>query len=375
MDNKRPTWAEINLAAIRNNLNCIKRALSPHSRIMAVVKANAYGHGMKEISQTCVEEGADFLAVATMDEAMQLIDYGIKASIIVLGYIPKHLAQLVVNHGIRSAVYDLDFARSLSAAAEALGKPAHIHLKIDTGMGRIGFAPVEESIATIVRDIAALPGIDLEGIFTHFAEADSENDQFSMMQYGAFQDFNQELAARGVEIPIKHCANSAAIFRYPQTHLDMVRAGIVLYGLYPSPFIKKSMSLGIIPAMSLKSRVSMVKKLGSGHGVSYGRTHICNRDTWVATIPIGYADGYSRAFSNRAWTMIKGHKAYSLGVVCMDQCMFDISGREDIAEGDEAVLFGTQVDGITADDLALIANTINYEIVCAVSSRVPRIYV
>lgn len=374
MDNKRPTWAEIDLAAIRNNLECIRSVLSPKSRIMAVVKANAYGHGMKEISRVCVEEGVDFLAVATLDEAIQLINYGMKANIIVLGYIPRQLAQLVVGYGIRSAVYDLDFARSLSAAAQALGKPAHIHLKIDTGMGRIGFSPVEGSLA-IIQDIAAMPGIKLEGIFTHFTEADSEDDHYSLIQYGAFQDFNQELTARGIEIPIKHCANSAAIFRYPYTHLDMVRAGIVLYGLYPSPFMKKSMNLGIVPAMRLKSRVSMVKKLESGHGVSYGRTHICSRDTWVATIPIGYADGYSRAFSNRAWTVIKGQKAYSLGVVCMDQCMFDIGGREDIAEGDEAVLFGSDSDGITADDLALIANTINYEIVCSVSSRVPRIYV
>jgi alanine racemase len=374
MDNKRPTWAEIDLATIKNNLECIRNVLSPKSRIMAVVKADAYGHGMKEISCTCVEEGVDFLAVATLDEAMQLIKYGVKATILVLGYIPRHLAQIVVNYGIRTSVYDLPFAQSLSAAAQALGKPAHIHLKIDTGMGRIGFAPLEESL-TIIQEIAALPGINLEGIFTHFTEADSENDDYSMIQYSAFKDFNRELASRGIEIPLQHCANSAAIFRYPETHLDLVRAGIVLYGLYPSPFMKKSMNLGIKPAMRLKSRISMVKKLASGHGVSYGRTHICSQDTWVATIPIGYADGYSRAFSNRAWAMIKGKKAHSLGVVCMDQCMFDIGGREDIVEGDEAVLFGTEADGITADDLALIANTINYEIVCSVSSRVPRIYV
>jgi alanine racemase len=295
MDNKRPTWAEIDLAAIKNNLECIRNVLSPKSRIMAVVKADAYGHGMKEISRTCVEEGVDFLAVATLDEAMQLIKYGVKATILVLGYIPRHLAQIVVNYGIRTSVYDLPFTQSLSAAAQALGKPAHIHLKIDTGMGRIGFAPLEESL-TIIQEIAALPGINLEGIFTHFTEADSENDDYSMIQYSAFKDFNRELASRGIEIPLQHCANSAAIFRYPETHLDLVRAGIVLYGLYPSPFMKKSMNLGIKPAMRLKSRISMVKKLASGHGVSYGRTHICSQDTWVATIPIGYADGYSRAF-------------------------------------------------------------------------------
>ncbi len=373
MDNKRPTWAEIDLAAIRNNLHCIKKALSPGTRIIAAVKANAYGHGVKEISRVCLEEMVDILAVATLDEALELRDEGIAAPVMVFGYIPRQYADLIVSHDIRTAVYDASFARSLSTAAQAQGRPAHIHIKIDTGMGRIGFAPVSASIR-IIENIAALPGINVEGIFTHFAEADLENDQFTMKQFKAFQDVTRELDERGVYIPLKHCSNSAAIFRYPETHLDMVRAGIMLYGLYPSQFMK-SMNLGIVPAMTLKSRVSMVKNLAEGHGVSYGRTHICDRETRVATLPIGYADGYRRSFSNRAWAVINGQRAYSLGVVCMDQCMFEISGREDIAEGDEVILFGRDADGITADDLAMIADTINYEIVCSVSSRVPRTYV
>ncbi len=373
MDNKRPSWAEIDLTAIRNNLHCIKKALNPGTKIMATVKANAYGHGVKEVSRVCLEEMVDFLAVATLDEALELRAEGIAAPLIVLGYVPRQFSDLMVSNAIRATVYDISLARSLSREAQKQGRTAHIHIKIDTGMGRIGFAPVSDTIRTI-ENIAALPGIDIEGIFTHFSEADREQEQFTMVQFEAFQDFTRELDERGIYIPLKHCANSAAIFRYPETQLDMVRAGIMLYGLYPSQFMK-SMNLGIVPAMTLKSRVSMVKNLAEGHGVSYGRTHICKSGTRVATLPIGYADGYRRDFSNQAWTMIKGQRSNSLGVVCMDQCMFDISGREDIAEGDEAILFGRDADGITADDLAVIANTINYEIVCSVSSRVPRIYV
>jgi alanine racemase len=372
MDNKRPTWAEINLAAIRNNLCCVKKAVGPGVKVMASVKANAYGHGVKEVSRIYLEEGVDFLSVATLDEALELGDVGVP--VMILGYVPPQFADFMVNCSLRAAIFDVSMARALSAASQALGRPAYIHLKIDTGMGRIGFAPGEESIAAI-QEIASLPGINMEGIFSHFAEADGEDDDFTMEQLKTFQDFIQELEGRGIKIPLRHCSNSAAIFRYPQTHLDMVRAGIALYGLYPSPYMKKSMDLGIVPAMTLKSRVSMVKKLPQGHGVSYGRTYICDRDTRVATLPVGYADGYSRRFSNQSWIMIKGQRANSLGTICMDQCMFDISGREDITEGEEAVLFGTEADGITADDLAFISNTINYEIVCSVSSRVPRIYV
>jgi len=373
VDNKRPTWAEIDLAAIRNNLRCIKRRITSGTRIMAVVKADAYRHGLIEVSRICLDENVDYLAVATLDEAMELLNARMSVSIMVLGYIPGEYADLVVNYGIRATVYDYAWALKLSSSAQKLGKEAYIHIKIDTGMGRIGFAPNLETIE-VVGKIAALPGIKIEGIFTHFAEADGENDKFTMEQLAEFQDFTAKLELKGIHIPIKHCANSAAAVRYPETHLDMVRVGIVLYGLYPSPGMK-NIQMGIVPAMTLKSRVSMVKRLNPGHGISYRRTHICEKETRIATVPIGYADGYNRMLSNRAWAMIKGEKAYSLGVVCMDQCMFDISGREDIKEGDEVILFGKDDDGITADDLAEIANTVNYEIVCSVSSRVPRTYV
>ncbi len=373
MDNKRPTWAEIDLTAVRNNLRRVKEVIQPGTGVMAVVKANAYGHGMLEVSQVCTEEKVDYLAVATLDEALELRQAGFAVPILVLGYIPDEFAALVVANNIRPTVYEPGFARRLAQTSAEIGIKAKIHVKIDTGMGRIGFTPGPDSVDRI-EEIASFPGIELEGIFTHFAEADGLGPGFTMQQLTEFKSFVDSLETRNIIIPVKHCANSAAIFRYPETHFNMVRAGIVLYGLHPSP-VMKGEDLGITPAMTLKSRISMVKTLEAGQGVSYGRTHICSRKTRIATVPIGYADGYRRGCSNRAWAVIKGHKAPLLGVVCMDQCMFDISGREDIGEGDEVILFGKDADGVTADNLAVLTDTINYEIVCALSSRVPRMYV
>lgn len=373
MDNKRPTWAEIDLTAVRNNFRRIKEVIKPGTGIMAVVKANAYGHGMLQVSQVCLEEKADYLAVATLDEALELREAGIAVPILVLGHIPDEFAAVVIENEIRPTVYETGFAQKLSGTASKVGRKANIHVKIDTGMGRIGFAPGADTLDEI-EAIASLPGIKLEGIFTHFAEADGHSPEFTLQQLNQFKSLIDDLEKRHIVIPVKHCANSAAIFRYPEAHFNMVRAGIVLYGLHPSPLMKGE-DLRITPAMTLKSRISMVKTLEAGQGVSYGRTHICSRKTRIATVPIGYADGYRRGFSNRAWAMINGHKAPLLGVVCMDQCMFDISGREDIREGDEVILFGKDADGITADNLAVLTDTINYEIVCALSSRVPRKYV
>lgn len=372
MDNKSRTWAQISLDAIRNNINCIKSVIKPGTKIMAVVKADAYGHGMVEVSKLCMAEKIDFLSVATLDEAIQLREHGVTIPILILGSTGMENFEEAVMNDIRVTVYQNANIDKLSAAAHKLGKKAQIHIKLDTGMSRIGFAPNEESLLAI-RSIADQPGINIEGIFTHFAQADQDSD-FTLEQLNIFKDFIKRLGKLGISIELKHCANSAAIFRYPETHLDMVRAGVVMYGLYPSPCMKE-FDPGIIPAMTLKSRVSMVKTLASGQGVSYGRTYVCDRETRVATVPIGYADGYKRAFSNHSWAMIKGQKAHSIGTVCMDQCMFDITGIDGVQEGDEVILFGKKTDGITADDLAAVANTINYEIVCSVSSRVPRTYV
>lgn len=372
MDNRRPTWAEIDLSAIEHNINTIQSYLKPSTRLMAVVKANAYGHGMIETATLCVERGVDFLGVATLDEAMPLIEAHINLPILVLGYVPGEFAEQVTLHNIRTVVYETAYARDLSLAAQRLGKEALIHIKVDTGMGRLGFPITAKGIEKVL-EVSALPGIKVEGIMTHFAESDGLERTYTLEQIRRFQYFNFELEQRGLHIPIKHCANSAAIVSFEEAHFDMVRAGIMLYGLYPSESMKP-LNLDIIPAMTLKSKVSFVKTLPCGESVSYGRTFICSQDTEVATVPIGYADGYNRLLSNRAYAMIKGIRTPLIGNVCMDQCMFALPAGADIRVGDEVILFGRPEEGITADDLARMIGTINYEIVTTITSRVPRTY-
>lgn len=371
MDNKRPTWAEIDLKAIQHNIRGVKDAAAG-AKVMAVVKANAYGHGMLEVARVCLQEGVDFLGVASLDEALDLRQAGIDSPILVLGYIPAQYAETVVEEGIRATVFSYDLARALSRAAVKLSATAHLHVKVDTGMGRLGFLPEKDYLETISR-MADLPGIFIEGIFTHFAVADIVDKTFSYKQLALFSDVISYLERRGLSIPLKHCANSAALMEIPESIFNMVRAGIVIYGLYPSSEVDRK-RLAIIPAMTLKSRVSFVKELGAGATISYGRTYRCSKKTKVATVPIGYADGYSRLLSNRARAVIKGQTVPLIGTVCMDQCMFDVTDVEGVAEGDEVVLFGRPEDGVTADDLAEIMGTINYEVVCSIGSRVPRIY-
>jgi len=371
MDNSRGTWAEIDLAAIKHNIKCIREAV-PEKKVMAVVKANAYGHGMPEVAKTCVEEGIEFLGVATLEEALTLRNLNIKIPILVLGYINPDYAEIVVKNEIRPSVFSVGFAQQLSKAALKINSLVHLHLKIDTGMGRIGFKPDQASVEQI-KAIADLPGISVEGIFTHFAVADIEDKTYTWQQINLLNRFIDNLEKEGISIPLKHVANSAAIIDMPELHCNMVRAGIMLYGLYPSNEIKKS-NCDIIPAMSLKSHISYIKTLTAGQTVSYGRTYTCPRDTIVATVPIGYADGYSRLLSNQVWAVVNGVRVPQIGTICMDQCMFDVTRVEGIKEGQEIILFGKPAEGITVDDLAKIINTINYEVVCSISSRVPRVY-
>jgi alanine racemase len=373
MNNSVMSWAEIDLRAIRSNLAGIRRLLAPSTRLMAIVKANAYGHGMLEVARVCLEEGATYLGVANPQEALILRAEGIRAQILVLGYMPEASADAMVENHIDATVFDLDTALALSQAATRADGEARVHLKIDTGMGRIGLQPDDASIE-LIREIALLPGIFIQGIFSHLATADYTDKSFARQQCQVFKRFVERLEAAGISIPLKHLANSAAIMEMPETHFDMVRAGIITYGLYPSDEVDKS-KLDLIPAMRLKSRISLVKIIPTGQSVSYGRTYVSQQETLVATVPIGYADGYSRLLSNRSWAVIKGHKVPLIGTVCMDQCMFDVSGIGEVHIGDEVVLFGTPEDGVTADDLAHIIGTINYEIVCAPSSRIVRTYI
>jgi len=372
MDNIRPTWAEIDLAVIQRNFTQI-RSKAGKARVMAVVKANAYGHGMREVAGVCAQNGADFFGVATLEEALELNEYGFGIPILVLGYIPAAAAGDVVRYGIRATVFNEKLAVAMNKEAERQGVPGYIHLKMDTGMGRIGFQPGTEALETI-RRISRLPGLILEGIYTHFVAADWADKTYTFEQLHRFHLWIAQLEKCGINIPIKHCSNSAGLIDLPETVcLDMVRAGIILYGLYPSAEVKRE-SLPLTPAMRLKSRIAFIKTMEPGQTVSYGRTYQCDRVLRVATVPIGYADGYSRQLSNRTWGMVRGQKARQIGTICMDQCMFDVTDLEGVQEGDEILLFGRPTDGVTADDLAGIMDTINYEVVCAVSSRVPRVY-
>jgi alanine racemase len=372
MDNHRPTWAEIDLAAIKHNLDEIKRAAG-HARIMAIVKANAYGHGMLEISRICHQEKVDFFGVASLDEALTLKQEISEVPIMVLGYIPPSDAITVVAEDIRPCIFTMESARVMSQAAVQLNRQVHLHIKLDTGMGRIGFLPDNKSL-DVIQEIANLPGVKIEGIFTHLAEADLDDSSFTREQIKTFTGFIHKIEERGVHIPLKHCSNSAALMNFPEVHFDMVRAGILLYGLLPSPQIGLG-KIDVVPAMTLKSRISYVKTLPAGHSISYNRTYCCQQDTRVATVPIGYADGYSRLLSNRVQAMIKGKMVPLVGNVCMDMCMFDVSGAGEVKEGDEVILFGRPEDGVTADDLAQAMGTINYEVISALGSRVPRIYI
>ncbi|NLG32650.1 MAG: alanine racemase [Syntrophomonadaceae bacterium] len=371
MDNARPTWAEIDLKAIKNNLGIIKR-WAGDSKVMAVVKADAYGHGMVPVAAACLQEGVDFLGVASLEEAIQLRNAGISIPILVLGYISEKYSEDIIRYQVRPTVFNYRLAQELSRSAVKLSREVDIHIKIDTGMGRLGFD--SEDTLEVINRIALLPGIKMEGIFTHLATADCEDKSYSTEQLQRFSECISRLEKQGVHFPLKHCSNSAGLLTLTESRLNMIRAGIILYGLYPSPHIEKY-NLGVVPAMKLKSRIVQLKTLKKGAAVSYGRSYICSRDTKVATVPIGYADGYSRLLSNRAWAVIKGERVPLIGKVCMDQCMFDVTGLDGISENDEVLLFGRLEDGVTADDLARIINTINYEIVCSVSSRVPRTYI
>jgi len=373
MDNRRPTWAEIDLTAIEDNVRNIKKLLLPDTLLMAVVKANAYGHGMVQVARTALGAGADYLGVATLDEAVALRENNIQAPVLVLGYVPVEFFAEALEKNIDLTIYNLESAQALSAIARKQQQTAAVHLKVDSGMGRIGFQPGEESLA-IVEEIYNLPSLNVKGIFTHFAVADERDKSYTEQQFRIFTGFINRLEDKGVHIPIKHCANSAAIIDLPHTHLDMVRAGIICYGLYPSEHVNKA-RLPLTPALQLKSRISHIKTLPAGSSISYGRTYTCQQERVIATVPIGYADGYSRLLSNRAYAIIKGKKAPQVGTICMDQCMFDVSDIEDVKVGDEVILLGQGQPGISAEDIGKWMGTINYEVVCMIGPRIPRFYI
>lgn len=369
----RPVWAEIDLDAIKYNIDSIKRRVDT-KELIAVVKADAYGHGALDVSKTLVENGATKLAVAVITEAMELRHGNINTPIMILGYTPLEFAADLINYDIEQTIFDLEYATKLSEIALNLGKKAKVHVALDTGMGRIGFLINDNSLNEILK-ISSLKGLEVVGIFTHFATADESDKNYSNKQYKKFTDFNEKLVSKGVNIPLKHVSNSGAIIDMPNTYLDGVRAGIVLYGYYPSEDVLKQ-NLDLKKAISIKTQVAHVKILDKNEYVSYGRKFKAERKSIIATLPIGYADGYSRALTGKAKVIINGKFAPVVGTICMDQCMIDVTDIGDVHVGDEVIVLGRDKDlKFDADDMAKAMGTINYEVLCMIKQRIPRVYI
>lgn len=368
---KARTWAEIDLEALGQNYMALRAMLPEGCRFLAPVKANAYGHGAVRVAQKLEELGADYLGVACLEEAAELREAGISLPILCLGPTPAELTEELLHFRVTQTVERPEAARALSAAALAMGRELTVHLKIDTGMGRLGFLwtedeKVQEVCWTEICDSLALPGLRFEGMFTHFAAADGD-EGYTRTQLARFLDLRRRLEDRGICPEICHCAASAAVLHYPQTHLDMVRPGLALYGYYPD---EERMGLPELhPVMRLKSRVSAVRRMPAGSRISYGGTAVLERDSLVAVLPVGYGDGLPRTLSGKLKVRLGDGLYPVLGRICMDLCMVDVTDRPETAEGDVAELYGP---GLTDQD-ARLADTISYELVAQVSPRVPRI--
>ena len=379
MDFVKRTWAEISLDAIERNFHTIQDKIGGRAKICCVIKADGYGHGAVELAHIYERLGADFFAVSNIDEGIEIRTSGVKLPILILGYTPVRDAQRLAQYNISQAVFSLDYAKALSAQCAEYGCVCKIHIKCDTGMSRIGFMcqefPRDDDSVTEICEACALTNLQPEGLFTHFCVSDEgdEGRAFTEKQYENFSHVKNALEAAGLEIPYTHCSNSGAIEDYSDTYCDMVRAGIILYGLAPSP--KLFGKLDLQPAMTLKTTVAYVKNLKKGATISYGRTFTAEKDMKIATVPIGYADGYVRQNAQDGYMLVNGRRAEIVGRICMDQTMLDVSDIDDVKIGDEVIVFGTGGNGEpTADTIAENTNTINYEVVCLVGKRVPRIY-
>jgi len=372
-NNIRPAWLEINLDNYEHNIKLIKGLLCKKTLLTAVVKADAYGHGAVDISKKALESGADRLAVAVLDEAEELRKSDLpKIPILILGWTPKEQYERVIEHNLIQTVYDYQDVLALNEAAEKMNRKAKIHIKIDTGMSRLGIKP-EQGIE-FVKKVNELSNIIIEGIYTHFSSADENNKEFTFQQFNIFKDLISKLKESGISIPIKHAANSAAIIDMPELQMDMVRAGIISYGLWPSNEVKRKIDLKAV--MSLKSRLAYVKTVEEGTPISYGRTYVTEKKSRVGTIPLGYADGYSRLLSSDFEVIVKGKKVPIIGRICMDQFMVDLSGINSVEKGDVVTLLGEDNgEEITADEMAEKLNTINYEVVSSFTKRLPRVYI
>lgn len=371
--------ARIDLGAIAHNLRELRRITRPEARIMAVVKADGYGHGATPAARTALVAGADALAVARLPEGRQLRQDGIDAPILVLGPTPPERAADLAADDLRVAVASLESARALSDAARSAGARLKVHVKVDTGMGRLGilaFPRPDQSraAAEAVAEIDRLPGLELQGVFTHFAAADAADLSFARLQLDRFQDLLERLRGLGVEVPLRHAANSGGVISLPESHFDLVRPGVSLYGLYPSNEVDRE-KIRLRPAMTLQTEVLHVKRVPSGFPVSYGMTYRTPEPTTLATVAIGYADGLDRLLSSRGHMVIRGRRAPIVGRVCMDLTILDAGAMPDVCVGDPVTVFGGEASGaVSADEIAELIGTINYEVVSTIAPRVTRAY-
>lgn len=373
MDEFYRAYAQVDLGAIRHNIKEARRNINKETKIMAIVKANAYGHGAIEVADT-LKDLVDAYGVAMIEEAIELRNAGVDKMILILGYSAPTVFKEIVSYDISQTVFEYELAKMLSDEAVAQGKKAKIHIKLDTGMGRIGFKPTKEN-AEVVKLISELPGIEIEGIFTHFARADEETIEPAKEPFEKYQTFITYLDELGVSIPIHHVSNSASIIGFKEANLNMVRSGITTYGLYPSHEVKKDV-LKLQPAMQLKSHISYLKEVDPGTPIGYGGTFVTERTSVIATIPIGYADGMKRDLSNKASVLIHGTLAPIVGRICMDQFMVDVTDLNEVKEGDIVTIFGEDEGAfLSMDEVSEQAHSFSYEFACSISGRIPRKYI
>ena len=374
MDNYKRVYAKIDLDAIRHNIAMVREKVGNEVRVLAVIKADAYGHGAVEVGKH-VEDLVDGFALAVIEEAIVLRKAGLSKSMLLLGYTNEVNYPDLLEYDVAQTVYSFEMAQKLSDCAVKHGKTANIHIKVDTGMGRIGFLPNEDSVAEVVR-ISQLPNLVIEGLFTHFSKADmaGEGQEYTREQFEKYQWFSKALDDAGVVVQIHHVANSAGIMEYPDTYLDQVRSGIITYGLYPSDEVDER-HLDIRPAMELKSHIVHIKEVPAGYAIGYGGTYVTKDVTRIATIPVGYGDGYPRSLSNKGSVIVNGVLVPIIGRVCMDQFMIDVTNVPDASIGQEVTLMGKEGNAIySCEEISSLAGSFNYEFCCDVGRRIPRVY-
>jgi alanine racemase len=368
----RDTWVDVSIDAIKENVKAFREHIKPSSKLLTVVKADGYGHGAVEIAKAAIDSGADGLGVALLDEALELRQAGFQVPILVLGYTKPEGIEQAVQENITLTVYSKDSIHAIHKACEKLNKRAKVHVKIDTGMTRIGLQTKEAALELI--KMMDPNQIEIEGIYTHFADADNPDASYTQKQFNEFLEVTEYLEAQGFAIPIRHCCNSAGTIAYPKMHLDMCRVGISTYGLYPGEHLKEMIDL--TQAMTFQTKPVQIKEVPAGQSISYGRTYTPDHTSVIATLPVGYADGFSRRLSNRGEVTVKGKRALIVGRICMDQAMIDITDIPEVTSDDIVTIFGDEHKGyVPLDEVADLLDTIHYEIVCLIGKRVPRNYV